>query len=501
MKRKKKRMSTAARVLLCSWCVLMLLVTFFIIKWAMNLSGKDVYVDAGAADNIANVGKDEAGVTPLVPVEGDGEQKEVTSAPTAEPVEPAEFVTEYAHAGEMAEELATESGVSYGLRYPVYEDVAANDAVELAAREILQSAVTEALSSYSRKPKVVIDYENGETAGLLSVLFYIETELDGKKETTTNMWIYNKKKSEVVDAEGLFTNPAYRYIAEKVNGAQMTQADDSDVTGKPEESGLAGTREEFASYLLTAEGAKFYYEKDGIRKDILIPYFEIQTYMEVTVNGTVWADNIRELDPDKPMIALTFDDGPHYQQTPRLLEILDGYGVKSTFFVLGDRVTWGESNEKALKAVYDAGHEVGSHTYTHAHLPQLSEEEIEKETLDTREVIYSVIGEYPVLVRPPYGQYDDKVKANTYAPLIHWTIDSLDWSYKETDKVVDHVLAEAKDGMIVLMHDIYWFTVDAVEQIIPELQARGYQIVTVRELLYYKGVELENGTVYHSNFN
>lgn len=501
MKRKKKGMSKVARVLLCSWCVLMLLVTFFIIKWALNLSENEAYVNAGNADHIANIGKDEIRITPPVSGGEDEEQKTATPGPAATPRKPAEFVTVYAHAGEMAEELGVESVVSYGLRYPVYADVAASDAVELKAREVLKDAVAELEKSGEKEPELVIDYEDGETEGLLSVLFYIETEVDGKKETKTSKWIYNKRKSEVVDAEGLFTAPAYRYIAGQVNALQATEGHESEETGETETNGFTGTREEFSSYLLTAEGAKFYYEKDGERNEILIPYLEIYAYMEVTINGTVWADHIRDLDPEKPMIALTFDDGPHYQQTPRLLEILEKYDVKSTFFILGDRVTWGESNETALKAVYDAGHEVGSHTYTHAHLKTLSAEEITEEVTKTRDVIYSVIGEYPVFVRPPYGQYDEKVQKNAYAPLVNWHIDSEDWKSKDTDTIVEHVLAEARDGMIVLMHDIHWFTVDAVERIIPELQARGYQIVTVRELLYHHDVEIENGTVYHSSFN
>lgn len=504
MKRKKKGMSPAVRVLLCSACALMLVLTFFIIKWAMNLSKEDTYVNAGNADNIANIEKEEIKVTPPGSSEGNGEDEEpqtVTPGPTAEPMEPVEFVTEYAHTGEMAEEVAEDSGVPYGLRYPVYEDVAASDAAEFAAREILESAVAELMNAYGKKPKLVIDYENGETEGLLSVLFYIETEIDGKKETETRGWVYNKKKSEVVDAESLFMDPAYRYIAEQVNALQVAEDNESEETGETDANGFTGTREEFATYLLTAEGAKFYYEKEGDRKEILIPYLEIYAYMEVTVNGTVWADHIRDLDPDKPMIALTFDDGPHYQETPRLLEILDKYDVKSTFFILGDRVTWGASNEKALQMVYDAGHEVGSHTYTHAHLKTLSAEEIKEEVTKTRDVIYSVIGEYPVFVRPPYGQYDERVQKYSYAPLVNWNIDSLDWDFRDADKVVEHVLKEAKDGMIVLSHDIHWFTVDAMERIIPELQARGYQLVTVRELLYYNDVEIENGKVYHSSYN
>jgi len=312
---------------------------------------------------------------------------------------------------------------------------------------------------------------------------------NGEKETETIPWIYNKKKGETVEApQELFADRAYAYVAQQVN---LLLA----------EGQFAGTREEFPEYVLTAEGVRFYYEIEGERQFIVIPYIALHTYMAVTENGTVVMDGIRELDPDKPMIALTFDDGPHNNQTPQLLEILEKHGVKCTFFVLGDRTLWGPSNEKALKMVYEEGHEVASHTHTHKNLKQLSVEEMMAEIVNAREAIYSVIGEYPVFIRPPYGAYNDLVKEYCYAPLITWNLDSKDWDFRNTEQVVEHVLAEAGDGKIVLMHDIHWFTVDAVEILLPELERRGYQVVTVGELFYYKNVELENGRVYHSSYN
>ena len=501
MKQKRKGMSTATRILLCSWCVLMLLVTFFIVKWAWNLSKEDVYAGAAGADNISGVSKDELGNHDRDDKKPDGDRTDSAETVTQAPQEQVTFVTEYNRMGEYTEVYGERTGVPYGLRYPVCGDAETGEAVKLAAEALVEEHVAEILNTYGRKPKLVIDYEDGETAGLYSVLFYIETEIDGKKETATKGWIYNKKEAKVADAETLFMDRAYVYVAEQVNALQAAEESNPDATGDAETSGFSGIREEFPAYLLKEEGAVFYYEQGGTTKEILIPYQEVYTYMEVTINGTVWADQIRELDPEKPMIALTFDDGPSHLQTPRLLEILDKYGVKSTFFVLGDRITWGESNKKTLRMVYDAGHEIGSHTYSHSHLRQLSEEEITEEIVKTRDMIYSVIGEYPVFVRPPYGEYDDKVKKYAYAPLVNWNTESLDWSYRDKDKIAEQVIKEVKDGGIVLMHDIYEFTVDAVELIIPELQARGYQLVTVRELLYYNDVELENGYVYHSSYN
>lgn len=506
MKQRKKGMSALKRTLLASCCVLMLVLTFFIIKYATGLSKPVTYAVADSVDAVAGVLEDSVTPTP----ETDTENKvaptdvpAVTVAPT--PVPQAEFVTEYAHMGQMSESFAYTEGVAYGVRYPVYEEESVTTAVSQTVHdEILTEALAELLKEGGIERKLLIDYEDGETNGLLSVLFYIETEVDGVKATKTKQWLFNKKKGETVDGATLFADAAYVYLAERVNMAEqeteeeMPEASEEEVS---ETEPLAGTREVFSEYVLTAEGVKFYYKQNGERKSILVPYIEVHTYMAVTENGTVVAERIRELDPDKPMIALTFDDGPHYQQTPRLLEMLEANNARATFFVLGDRVLWGESNKNALKLIYETGNEVASHTYAHKDLKTLTEEGVMAEITKTRDVIYSVIGEYPTLVRPPYGSYNDTVKKYAYAPLITWNLDSKDWDSRNTEKIVEQVLSEARDGRIVLMHDIHWFTVDAAEILIPELIAQGYQIVTVQELFYYKGVEPVNGTVYHSSYN
>ncbi len=509
MKRKKKRMSTLVRVLLCSWCVLGLALAFFIVDWAMDLSEKDKQGD-GSKDAFLHV-TGEPGVTQTVSRPGDSE---VTPNPTAAPMPQAEFVTEYPHTGEPLERYGYSGNVVYALRSPRRENAVQEEAAEQVVQEILTEKLTEFSEDMKRTYTMLVDYEDGETAGLYSVLFYIETEVDGVRETETKQLLFNKKKNEPVrEPQDLFADRAYTYVAQQVNlmlaepeagnvaeDSQASDAEEVQLSKKPD-GPFQGTREEFPEYVLTADGAKFYYESDGERNSIEIPYIALHTYMAVTENGTVVADSIRPLDPDKPMIALTFDDGPHYLQTPRLLEILEKYGVKSTFFILGDRSFFSESNKETVKMVADAGHEIASHTYSHKDLKTLTLEALTDEIVKARENLYALTGEYPVFIRPPYGSYNDLVKENCYAPLITWNLDSLDWNYRNTEQVVEHVLEEAGDGKIVLMHDIHWFTVDAVEILLPELAARGYQIVTVRELLYYKNVELENGRVYHSSYN
>ncbi len=511
MKRKKKGLSPLKRVLLCSWCVLGLLSAIFLIKWAVNLSPENSEGNVGSFAQSGN-GKDamQQGGEPTKSLHP---ASTPTSAPTPTPtsVPRAEFTKEYPHMGTVTESYAYTEGVAYGFRYPCYDheaetsaDAVLANAVADAAHQLMAEKVTELAKAEGKEKFLLIDYEDGETAGLYSVLFYIEKEVDGVKTTETSGWIYNKKKGESVDAETLFENQAYRYVAQQVNALPAEEQGEEGTDVVPEEVEryeFTGTREEFPAYVLTADGVKFYYDGDRPDGFIVIPYIAVHTYMAVTENGTVRADNIRELDPDKPMIALTFDDGPHYQQTPRLLEMLEQYNAKSTFFILGDRSHFTESNKKTVTMVAEAGHEVASHTYAHKDLKTLSKEGVIAEVVKARDNLYALTGEYPTYIRPPYGGYNDLVKEYAYAPLINWDLDSKDWSFRDVDKIVEHVLKEARDGRIVLMHDIHWFTVDAVERLLPELAAQGYQFVTVSELFYYNNVEKINGKVYYGGYN
>ncbi len=198
------------------------------------------------------------------------------------------------------------------------------------------------------------------------------------------------------------------------------------------------------------------------------------------------------IDTNKKIIALTFDDGPNYN-TSKILEILNKYNVSATFFVLGSEIS---GNEKILETMNEYGMEIGNHTYSHKLMTKMDNEHIIKEIKDTNELIYSVIGKYPKVVRPSYGSFNKKIKESINMPIIIWDIDTLDWKSHNSSKIVSRIMNKVSDGDIILMHDIYSATVKAVEIVVPKLLSEGYQIVSVSELFYYKNIELENGKVY-----
>lgn len=228
---------------------------------------------------------------------------------------------------------------------------------------------------------------------------------------------------------------------------------------------------------------------DSIVFNINDDYITIKEVVSNISNSNYQSDYI---DINKKMIALTFDDGPNYN-TSKILEILNKYNVRATFFVLGSKIN---HNEKIIKTMDEYGMEIGNHTYSHKLMTSMSNLDIIKEVEDTSDLIYNIVGKYPNLVRPSYGSFNKKIKESINMPIIIWNIDTLDWKSHNSKKIVSRVMNKVSDGDIILMHDIYSATVRAVDILVPKLISEGYQLVSVSELFYYKNINLENGRVY-----
>ena len=193
------------------------------------------------------------------------------------------------------------------------------------------------------------------------------------------------------------------------------------------------------------------------------------------------------VDPSRPMIALTFDDGPRTAVTSRILDSLQQNGGRATFFMVGSNV---EANAGVVRRMTEQGCEVANHTYNHRYITKIGADGIRSQVGSTNQKIASVCGVSPVLMRPPGGYVDAaslSVLGSMGMPAIMWSIDTRDWQHRNTQKTIDIVLGQVKDGDIILMHDIYEPTAAAAEVLIPELTARGYQLVTVSELASYRG--------------
>lgn len=192
---------------------------------------------------------------------------------------------------------------------------------------------------------------------------------------------------------------------------------------------------------------------------------------------------VRQLDPARPMVALTFDDGPYTPVTGRILDALQSANGRATFFVVGSRI---DGREEILKRIAASGCELGNHTYDHKTLRGLSESEIRTQIEKSDKKIYEVTGQATTVLRPPGGMYDDSLTAICDKPIALWTVDTLDWKHQNKDTSVQRALEGIRDGDIILMHDLFFPTADAAETLIAELTERGFQLVTVTELLTYR---------------
>ena len=202
-----------------------------------------------------------------------------------------------------------------------------------------------------------------------------------------------------------------------------------------------------------------------------------------------------DLDPERPMLALTFDDGPS-EITAQLLDLLARHQVPATFFMIGRQVA---EYSGAVARMVEQGCEVASHTWNHPNLSRQTDAVIEEQLTRTAEAIELASGVYPNLLRPPYGEADAEVKAVAERMgiyLINWSIDTVDWKSRDAQAVYEHIMEKAKDGQIILCHDLYASTFEAMELAIPALLAEGYQFVTVSELLGIGGETRQPGVVY-----
>jgi peptidoglycan/xylan/chitin deacetylase (PgdA/CDA1 family) len=191
-----------------------------------------------------------------------------------------------------------------------------------------------------------------------------------------------------------------------------------------------------------------------------------------------------EVNVDGPYIAMTFDDGPHATNTPKLLDLAAKKHIRLTFFVLGECV---QQNPAVLQREVAEGHEIGNHSWSHPNLAKLSDEAVRSQLQRTEDIIVKTAGIKPKLMRPPYGELTKRqriwVNHDFGYKVILWDVDPLDWKRPGPSVVARRIIAGARPGSIILSHDIHPPTIEAMPQVFDALLAKGFKFVTVSELL------------------
>lgn len=215
----------------------------------------------------------------------------------------------------------------------------------------------------------------------------------------------------------------------------------------------------------------------------------------VSGHGEIPVDGTAVIPEETKYIALTFDDGPRQGTTDRLLDGLRERGASATFFLVGEQA---QTNPGLVRRMKAEGHQVGNHTWSHVRLEGAAPSAITEDVGKNEAFLKSLLGEGGYWLRPPYGLITPGTEDQISVPMVKWSVDPRDWESRDTAKVVQAVLKDAKPNSIILLHDIYPTSVDAALQIVDTLQAEGYWFVTVEELLRLNGVEPQAGTMYRT---
>lgn len=245
-----------------------------------------------------------------------------------------------------------------------------------------------------------------------------------------------------------------------------------------------------------------YYSDQKLKNKIVVNYEQNKDYIKLANKNIpsnapldIKTPKLMKVDPKKKMVAITLDDGPHKTLTERAMTAFEKYNGRATFFELGRNM---EIYPNIVKEVYERGHELASHTYSHAQLTKLDPVTLDAEISRTQEACFKASGTEPTLIRPPYGAKNDNVKNAFHSYGLNMILldgDTEDWRYSKkpdgAQTVCNNIIADAKaksgDGNIILIHDIHENSIAGLEMALDQLSKEGYQFVTVSDLIKYKG--------------
>lgn len=227
-----------------------------------------------------------------------------------------------------------------------------------------------------------------------------------------------------------------------------------------------------------------------------VNYNEIKDYLDFTfiLDTTYENESGYNYTNAKKSIAITFDDSPNKGKTNKLLKYLNDNHFHATFFVVGEKCI---NNEDLLLSIKSNGNEIGSHTYKHQNIKNITDIELIEDYDKVNNIYKRLFNENIKYLRPPYGSYNKSQLNVLDVSFILWSMDTLDWKHRNSDYLINYVLDNVSDGDIILFHDSYNSTVEAIEELLPLLYSKGYQVMSVKELSKLKGIEIENNKVYN----
>ena len=265
--------------------------------------------------------------------------------------------------------------------------------------------------------------------------------------------------------------------------------------------------------ILKDEGEKVYWVKEN---EIIVYYYDyvydypIQEDIFLKLNNQEIKENLNytykldleytnedgyQYSKDKKTVAITFDDGPSSQYNEAFLSVLEQNKSHATFFMVGSMM---RQCQKCVLKTYESGNEIGMHSYGHINITKSTLNEVLEDLKKTDDLFYQITNDHIKYFRPPYGSYNKENLENINYPFILWNLDTEDWRYKDAERTVNYVMENISDGDIILMHELYGTSLEALEILLPRLYAEGYQVVSVSELAQLKQKDLLAGYAYRS---
>ncbi len=342
--------------------------------------------------------------------------------------------------------------------YPVFKDN--KDAI---IKRFLRESTSKDITS--------VKYEIGKSNEYTTILFKF---YNNEKLQNVETLIFNKNKR--VSVQEIFNIDKLKEVIE-TNNAEIN-IDKVDYTK--------------INVLFNAKSTTFYITDNAEIKNIEIVNNELMEATKISLNLDDDYHKEHTILENAKLVAFTFDDGPS-KYTLDIVDILEKYNASATFFEVGYNI---KAHPEVTKEVSERGFEIANHTTDHSKLTKLTESKYLSKINDNNTIFKEITGKDMPYLRPPYGSYNDKIKAKAGVPIVTWSLDTRDWESRNKDKIIDMVMSNIKEGDIILFHDLYESTKDAVKELMPLLKEEGYQVVSVTELFASKGIILEVGTSY-----
>ncbi len=416
---------------------------------------------------------------------------DTTSAITASSLQTA--VREY---GSPKSIVRSEGDFTYSLTYPETGVAAADAALSAWTQGMLRAFEADQKQNHpAEKASCAVEYQSiSLDSRYHSVLLIAEYKVGGLKAEAVLALNIDSQEGAVLDNESLFSANENRALFCLESAA-------SKLIPKPTDGYASAPDKTWLKYAALAHDGVQLYLPAGLyipqgwgTRRLTLRYTQVAECMPLS--SDTLDSFLRVIDPSQPMIALTFDDGPS-EYTDRILNVLLEYDARATFCVIGNKVNLFPD---VLRRTVAGGNEIACHTWSHPNLTNLSAAKVRYQIESTVNAVRDITGYEVKVLRPPYGKHNKTVRsicAEMDIVIAHWELDTRDWSSRNTNKVYNAIMKGTKNGYIILCHDLYATTAAAVEKAIPELIAKGYQLVTVSELLSFHKDGATPGKVYN----